>query len=328
MAKRNGDTELAVTIFVFAMILPIIIIIYLVKGIIALIKFICIERAKRKERKIYKDILKTNIQEQLTRIDNLDGWEFEKYSGELLKMTGFKNVIITKGSGDFGADIVAEKDNDKYAFQCKRFSSAVGPKTIGEVLRGMNKYKCNKGVIITNNYFTKQAIQEAKVSNIELWDRDKLSILIRNNKDYITLENNDSSKEQKEKIENEEKCNRDKDITNINDNDFAKKETNQIEDEFENNFEKNVTDTKTIVLIAGYYEVDEDIEEGKYVIEAIEGNGYLMVKDRDNKIKVFEHIGKDIDNTNYITKYNNLKLQFGDIIKIENSVKLRFYKIL
>ena len=40
-----------------------------------------------------------------------------------------------------------------------------------------------------------EAIQEAKVSNIELWDRDKISILIKENKDYLTLDTNESLEE-------------------------------------------------------------------------------------------------------------------------------------
>lgn len=100
--------------------------------------------------------------------------------GELLHKNGYKNVEVTKGSGDFGADVIAEKDNIRYAFQCKRFNSTVGPKSIGEVLRGMYRYNCNKGVVITNNYFTRQAIKEGEICEIELWDRDKLSYLIQN----------------------------------------------------------------------------------------------------------------------------------------------------
>lgn len=130
------------------------------------------------EIKKYRDFLKLGIYEKLNVIDSLSGHEFERYVSILLKSDGFYNVLQTRGSKDYGADIIAEKNNIKYAFQCKRLSSSVGPKTIGEVLRGMHKYNCKKGVIITNNYFTKQAIEEGWISNIELWDRDKLIELL------------------------------------------------------------------------------------------------------------------------------------------------------
>ena len=142
-------------------------------------------KRRNDELKVYNKILNIDLKEQLDRVDMLEGIEFEKYIGQMLKKIGFTNVAITKGSGDFGADIIAKRGNEKYAFQCKRFSKPIGPKPIGEVLRGMNKYNCTKGVVVTNNYFTKQAIQEAEVSNIELWDRETLCVLINetNNKD-------------------------------------------------------------------------------------------------------------------------------------------------
>lgn len=316
MARRNSSGDLAGLIIAVTLFLPIILIVYLFKGIIYLINLALNEKAKRKEKKIYEDILNTNIQEQLAKIDTLDGFQFEKYIGQLLKKIGFKNVIVTKGSGDFGADIVAEKDNNKYAFQCKRFTSTIGPKPIGEVLRGMNRYKCNKGVVVTNNYFTNQAIQEAKVSHIELWDRNKLSILIGNYEtNHFFTENNsniEDNKPIKEKI----------DI-------IENQKEGKIEMEEEKNMEKEDNEKplniKHIDLIAGYYEVNEDIEEGKYIIEAISGSGVLQVYDKDDLLKVSECIGSNV--SSFIKKYNNLKLTLGDIVQIKNTVTLRFTKI-
>lgn len=180
MSKRDGTDKLAGTLASLILLLPIIAIIYLIKGIIYLIIIIAKDKGKRKEERIYNNLLDTDVQEQLIEIDNLEGVQFEEYIGHLLKKIGFTNVKVTKYSGDFGADVIAEKDNIKYAFQCKRFNSVIGPKPIGEVLRGMKKYNCEKGIVITNNYFTKQAIEEGKVCDIELWDRDKLSHLIQN----------------------------------------------------------------------------------------------------------------------------------------------------
>ena len=49
----------------------------------------------------------------------------------------------------------------------------------------MKKYNCEKGIVITNNFFTSQAIKESKICDIELWDRNKLSYLIQNIKSDI-----------------------------------------------------------------------------------------------------------------------------------------------
>lgn len=322
MAKRNCSDDLAGMIIAVTLFFPVIAIVYLVKGIIYLIKLIYEEKAKKEEEKIYVNMLNTNIQDQLIKVDNLDGLDFEKYIGQLLKKIGFKNVIITKGSGDFGADIIAEKDDNKYAFQCKRFSSPIGPKPIGEVLRGMNKYKCNKGIIITNNYFTKQAIQEAKISNVELWDRDKISLLIENNNTKLHKEDNVKKIESK----NEEK------IIEVNENEYIEENSIEVIEKDKSTEENTIQqdnkkkDISYLDLTAGYYEVDEDIEEGKYTIEAISGSGVLKVEDKYGEYKVTECIGTNVDG--YIKKYNNLKLKYGDIIKIENAVTLRFIRLL
>lgn len=321
MARRNNSDDLAGMIVVVTLFFPILIIVYLIKGIIYLIKQINEEKAIKEEEKKYNNMLNTNIQEQLIKVDNLDGLDFEKYTGQLLKKIGFKNVVITKGSGDFGADIIAEKDGNKYAFQCKRFSSSIGPKPIGEVLRGMNKYKCNKGIIITNNYFTKQAIQEAKVSNVELWDRDKISCLIENNNTILHKDN-----VKKIESKNEEK------IIEVNENEYIEKNSIEVIEKDKSTEENTIQqdnkkkDISYLDLTAGYYEVDEDIEEGKYTIEAISESGVLKVEDKYGEYKVIECIGTNVDG--YIKKYNNLKLKYGDIIKIENAVTLRFIRLL
>ena len=42
--------------------------------------------------------------------DLLDGHEFEYYCADLLRKRGFQEVEVTKGSGDYGIDILAERD--------------------------------------------------------------------------------------------------------------------------------------------------------------------------------------------------------------------------
>ena len=44
--------------------------------------------------------------------DLMDGHEFEYYCADLLRKRGFQEVEVTKGSGDYGIDILAERDGD------------------------------------------------------------------------------------------------------------------------------------------------------------------------------------------------------------------------
>ena len=105
---------------------------------------------------------------------------FEKYTGELLKANGFTKVEVTQCSGDFGVDVIAYKDDIKYAIQCKKYSSPVGVKAVQEVIGSKSMNGCHVAVVLTNNTFTKQAIELAEKNNVLLWNRDKLIELINN----------------------------------------------------------------------------------------------------------------------------------------------------
>ncbi len=105
----------------------------------------------------------------------MDGHDFEYYVADVLSRNGFSNVVVTKGSGDFGVDITAEKDGEKYAIQCKRYSSPLGLKPIQEVYTGMPYYQCTKGMVITNSSFTAAACELANNTGIILIDGSLLS---------------------------------------------------------------------------------------------------------------------------------------------------------
>ena len=96
----------------------------------------------------------------------------------LLIAYGFKNIEVTKGSGDQGVDIVGYYNGFKFAVQCKRYSKKVGNSPIQEVVAGKNFYNCQGALVITNNYYTESAIQLAKANNVQLWDRKNLMEVI------------------------------------------------------------------------------------------------------------------------------------------------------
>lgn len=182
MARKRNDIdstiELVFKIFVYSILIPFWLIYMISKMILDIIRYVKYGDAKNADE--YNLILSCDEQELLDEIDNMDGIEFENFIAANLKKNGFENIVVTKASGDYGADIIGEYDNVKYAFQCKRFETKVGPKPIGEVLRGINYYECDKGIVITNNYFSKQAYKEAEVNHVELWDREKVLELCRN----------------------------------------------------------------------------------------------------------------------------------------------------
>ena len=103
--------------------------------------------------------------------DDMEGHEFEYFCADLLKRRGFKDVVVTKGSGDFGIDILAERDGISYGIQCKNYTSPIGVKAVQEVYAGRDYYDCMVGVVMSNQYFTGPAVEAAKKLKIVLWDR-------------------------------------------------------------------------------------------------------------------------------------------------------------
>lgn len=106
-------------------------------------------------------------------IDSMSGIEFEKFLIVFFTKQGYK-AEITKTSGDFGADLILSKDGVKTIVQAKRYSKSVGVKAIQEIIGAKKYYSAQKLIVITNNYFSRQAKELAKVNNVQLIDRDQL----------------------------------------------------------------------------------------------------------------------------------------------------------
>lgn len=125
------------------------------------------------------------------------GQHFETQCAELLKKNGFINVIVTKKSGDHGADVLAEKDGISYAVQCKYYSGTVGNSAVQEAFSAKAFYEKDIAVVMTNSYFTRQAQEEAAKNHVKLWDKDTLRSLLKSS------HSNNDSLSAKEKLNRE-----------------------------------------------------------------------------------------------------------------------------
>lgn len=119
-----------------------------------------------------------NEEHLIRNFDDMDGHQFERFCADILKKNGFENVEVTQGSGDHGADILAEKDDITYAVQCKRYDKPVGNDAVQQAAAGKGIYHKDIAVVMTNRYFTSQAVEEAEALCVKLWDRDKLTRMI------------------------------------------------------------------------------------------------------------------------------------------------------
>ena len=107
-------------------------------------------------------------------MDLMEGHDFEHFCADLLRRRGFLDVEVTKASGDYGVDILAEKDGITYAIQCKCYAVPVGVSAVQEAYAGRDYYDRMVGVVMTNQYFTAPAVEAAKKLKILLWDRGYL----------------------------------------------------------------------------------------------------------------------------------------------------------
>lgn len=112
------------------------------------------------------------LEAQMLSIDLMEGHDFEYWCAGLLRKIGFSHVEVTPGSNDQGVDILAQKDDVKYAIQCKRYSHDLGNTPVQEVHAGKSMYNCHVGVVLTNQHFTKGAHDLAKATGVLLWDRE------------------------------------------------------------------------------------------------------------------------------------------------------------
>lgn len=109
----------------------------------------------------------------------LTGGEFEQYVADVLADNGFKKVQVTKGSGDQGADVLAERNGISYAIQCKNYEGSVGNFAVQEAYAAAQFYRCDKAAVICPGKFTRGAKELAEATGVTLWDGVWLSRAMR-----------------------------------------------------------------------------------------------------------------------------------------------------
>lgn len=111
---------------------------------------------------------------RIADIDSMSGTEFEQYLQRLLGSRGY-SVSRTGASGDLGVDLIASRPQERIAIQVKRHIGKVSRRAISDAVGGMQHYRCNKAMVITNSYFTPGAILLARSNRCTLVDRDQLT---------------------------------------------------------------------------------------------------------------------------------------------------------
>lgn len=140
---------------------------------------------------IFKKLQRKNAQNELKNlkiesIDTLNGFQFEKFVGEIFKAFGYKTKV-TKKSGDNGADILASKHGKIFAVQTKMYyNHTVGNKAVQEAHSAKFFYNTHCAVVICNSHFSKSAVDTAEKLGVILIGREELINILKKGFDNKT----------------------------------------------------------------------------------------------------------------------------------------------
>ena len=114
----------------------------------------------------------------MEQVDAMTGAQFEQFVAAVLEGNGYEIRQFTKATGDYGADIIAYRNEELFAIQCKRYAKPVGVKAVQEAIAAMKHYQCDRCLVVTNSRFTKQAMILANDNEVVgLWDRQFLTYM-------------------------------------------------------------------------------------------------------------------------------------------------------
>ena len=161
------------------MTIEILFVVFIVMLVIIIVEFMLIRRLIKHIRSLKPRYKLTRYRfkrlnfnnKSLKILDSLDGVQFEDLCCELLNVLGYTKIRKTRVTGDFGLDIICEKDGLKYGIQCKCYSSSIGIDAVQQAYSGCAYYKCDVPVVMSNMYFTDASQELARVIGVTLWSR-------------------------------------------------------------------------------------------------------------------------------------------------------------
>ncbi|AIQ48692.1 hypothetical protein R70723_24375 [Paenibacillus sp. FSL R7-0273] len=133
--------------------------------VLSIMKYIHDKRAERLKKSGIADI------------DRMEGVQFEKYLGYLFRAQGYQTEV-TKAAGDFGADLILQKESKKIVVQGKRYSSNVGIKAVQEAQASIAYYTASEAWVVSNSGYTAAAYDLARSNGVRLINREALIEMI------------------------------------------------------------------------------------------------------------------------------------------------------
>jgi restriction endonuclease Mrr len=113
-----------------------------------------------------------------TNFEEINPYKFEHFIADLLTRMGYK-TRVTPATGDFGADVIAEKGRQRVLVEVKKFGirQRISPALVQRALGALTHHRAHKAIFVTTSDFSNKARQVR--GRIEFWNGDKLRRLVR-----------------------------------------------------------------------------------------------------------------------------------------------------
>lgn len=105
------------------------------------------------------------------------GTDYERFVGNILTAAGIATVRVG-GSGDCGADLLAETPSGTAVIQCKFYSYPVGYDAVKEAYAAKALYKAAAAFVVTNAAYTRQARRAAQQLGVTLTSHAQIASLL------------------------------------------------------------------------------------------------------------------------------------------------------
>lgn len=106
------------------------------------------------------------------------GQRYEALCHHRLEAAGW-TVSTTPLTGDQGADLIADGYGQRVVLQCKFHARPIGNKAVQEAYTARNMHGADQAVVVSNNSFTRSAIQLARANDVLLLHHDQLAELAK-----------------------------------------------------------------------------------------------------------------------------------------------------
>lgn len=113
-------------------------------------------------------------------LEQMEPIAFEYFIRDVLRGNGY-GAETTPSTKDFGADVIAKKDQEILAVQVKHRNSSdwsVSNDAVQQVVASMPLYKANRSMVITNGMFTEHALKQAIPNQTLMIDGQQLRRMV------------------------------------------------------------------------------------------------------------------------------------------------------